>query len=61
MTITPTNKHSQSIDFIAIRQQYMVWPELEIIGMLLMASYFLSQRRVKVQLIGIDISFVGFL
>lgn len=61
MAITPTNKHSQFIDFIAIRQKNVWAQELEIIGMLLMGSYFLSQRRGKVQLIGTDISFVGFL
>ena len=61
MAITPINKHSQFIDFIAIRQECLVAGTLEIIGMLLTASYFLSQRRVKVQLIGIDILFVGFL
>ena len=61
MAITLTSKHSQSIYFIAIRQECLVAGTLEIIGMLLMASYFLNQIRDKVQLIGTDISFVGFL
>lgn len=60
MAITPTNKHSQSIDFIVIRQECLVVGTLETIGMLLMGSYFFSQRRGKVQLIGTDIPFVDF-
>jgi hypothetical protein len=50
MAITPTNKHSQSIDFIAIRQECLVAGTLETIDMLLMASYFLVREGAKYSL-----------